>query len=525
MKNPAAFSHSTETSQAAARATSRTRLTAALLLLLILLAGLWNLAGPPMWWDEGWTLSVARNWVELGHYGRLQLGEPAPPGLEAAFPVTAGVALGMQLFGVGLWQGRLFGVLCTALALLLLAMLAQRLYDRRIALASLAVALLLTMHPQIHPLLQGRQVLGEIPMFAALLGGLLCLSLALERRVAWLLPASALLGLAWITKAQTAPFLLTALGVPTLVALFFRRRRVALLFGLALLGSYLMRRLYSWGIGMYLQDRSLPGEPVSGLLSVVALVLTPANRLLALNNLLIFGLPTLLGLLYALWLLWRDRGPAATGDGRWYIRLALLALAGSWLAWFALLSVGVPRYLAPPVFLGTIFVAVLLRDLTAGFDIVAGLNRLSALLSRRSVTRDGFAALLALLLFIGPLALTTLAFQRYYFVDDQSAQRVAAYFNAMPANSVLIETYESELHFLLDQPYHFPPDQTHVELNRRSLLNEQIEISYNPLAADPDYLVVGEFARGNQLYAPVIEAGIFRLLLQEGGYLVYERVP
>jgi hypothetical protein len=254
-------------------------------------------------------------------------------------------------------------------------------------------------------------------------------------------------------------------------------------------------------------------------------VLTPANRLLALNNLLIFGLPTLLGLLYALWLLWRDRGPAATGDGRWYIRLALLALAGSWLAWFALLSVGVPRYLAPPVFLGTIFVAVLLRDLTAGFDIVAGLNRLSALLSRRSVTRDGFAALLALLLFIGPLALTTLAFQRYYFVDDQSAQRVAAYFNAMPANSVLIETYESELHFLLDQPYHFPPDQTHVELNRRSLLNEQIEISYNPLAADPDYLVVGEFARGNQLYAPVIEAGIFRLLLQEGGYLVYERVP
>ncbi len=496
----------------------------ALLLLLILLLGGWNLAGPPMWWDEGWTLSVARTWVETGHYGRLQLGEPAPAGLEAAFPVTAGVALGMQLFGVGLWQGRLFGLLCTTLALLLLATLAQRLYDRRIAPASLAVALLLTMHPQIHPLLQGRQVLAEVPMFAALLGGLLCLSRALDKRAAWLLPAGALLGLAWIAKAQTAPFLVTALVVPALVALLCRRRRVALLFGLALLGSYLMRRLYIWGIGIYLQDRSLPGEPVSGLLSVVALVTTPANRLLALSNLLIFGLPTVLGLLYALWLLWRDRGPAANGDGRWYSRLALLALAGSWLAWFALLSVGVPRYLAPPVFFATIFVAVLLRDLSADFDIMSSLARLSALLSGRRVTRDGFAALLALLLFIGPLALTALAFQRYYVVDDQSAQQVAAYFNAMPAGSVLIETYESEMHFLLDQPYHFPPDQTHVELNRRSLLHEQVEIDYDPLAADPDYLVVGEFARGNQLYAPAIDSGAFRLLLQAGDYLVYERV-
>ena len=48
---------------------------------------------PPLFWDEGWTLSVARNWVELGHYGRLSLGEKAPHGLQAAYPVTLSVAL------------------------------------------------------------------------------------------------------------------------------------------------------------------------------------------------------------------------------------------------------------------------------------------------------------------------------------------------------------------------------------------------------------------------------------------------
>src|SRR5215203_4023431 len=81
--------------------------------LSLLALGLWNLAGPALWWDEGWTLSVARTWVERGHYGRLLDGQLAPPGLEASFTVTAPIALCFRLFGVGIWQGRLFGVLCT----------------------------------------------------------------------------------------------------------------------------------------------------------------------------------------------------------------------------------------------------------------------------------------------------------------------------------------------------------------------------------------------------------------------------
>jgi len=65
------------------------RAQAAIAILAVFVAGLWNLGGPGMWWDEGWTLSVARNWIERGHYGRLLDGQLAPPGLEAAFRDTA----------------------------------------------------------------------------------------------------------------------------------------------------------------------------------------------------------------------------------------------------------------------------------------------------------------------------------------------------------------------------------------------------------------------------------------------------
>ena len=121
-----------------------------------LLIGLWNLEGPEFWWDEGWTLSVARNFVERGHYGRLLDGEPAPGGLEASPVVTLPVALSFQVFGVGLWQGRLVSLAAAAAALALMFVLAARLYDQRVAWGtSGTLLLLLTAHLQLNALLTG----------------------------------------------------------------------------------------------------------------------------------------------------------------------------------------------------------------------------------------------------------------------------------------------------------------------------------------------------------------------------------
>ena len=103
----------------------------------------YHLGGAPPWWDEGWTMSVARNVLEYGFYGRLKLGALAPNGLEAAPPVVGMVALGMRLFGIGLWQARLLPTFCTAGALVSLYLLGRRLYGIGVARRAMAVLLLL----------------------------------------------------------------------------------------------------------------------------------------------------------------------------------------------------------------------------------------------------------------------------------------------------------------------------------------------------------------------------------------------
>ncbi|MBK9712519.1 MAG: glycosyltransferase family 39 protein [Kouleothrix sp.] len=491
--------------------------------LALLAAGLWNLSGPPMWWDEGWTLSVARNWAELGHYGRLLDGQLAPPGLEASFVVTAPVALGFRLLGVGIWQGRVPGVVFMVAALGLMYYLARRLYDRRVAIGTLFVLLLMPMHPQLHPLIMGRQVLGELPMLVYLLGGYACLLAALGRS-AWFLPAAiGLWGVALITKAQVLPFWAVSLLVPLGAALLARRWRAALLLGLALPGAWLAGNALVWLWVRLIHGHTLPGAPVQGLYDVTALVLTSFNRTFALYMTALVGLPLLAGLGYAAWRLLRPCDSQSVDAGRDSVRLALLAFTASWCAWFALLSVGVPRYLFPASFVGGLFIAVLLRDLTGGYDLKFTLASASAALRLR-VDRRVAGAWLAIALLALTVPITLITLNGYYFsYTNPAATEIAAFLNTQTAPGARIETYESELHFLLNRRYHYPPDQTHVELNRRSLTHQDIAIDYDPLAANPDYLVVGRFARENGLYQPAIDSGAFRLLRSYDGYELYER--
>ncbi|MFL5806071.1 MAG: ArnT family glycosyltransferase [Roseiflexaceae bacterium] len=490
--------------------------------LLFVVLGLWNLQAPGMWWDEGWTLSVARTWIERGHYGRLLDGQFAPPGLEASFPVTAPVALAFRVFGVGLWQGRLFGVLCAAAALALVYHLAVRLYSRAVALGALAVQLLMAMHPQLHPLILGRQVLAELPMLCYLLAGYACLLPALRRPLRFLPLAVICWGVALVTKAQALPFWAVSLAAPLAAMLLVRRWRAAGLLAIGLAGGFAVARALPWLWSLLLRDHSLPAMPVSGLYEVTALVPNLSNRMFALGNALAFGLLAALGLVYAAGRAVRARQDWAAHPDREIVRLALLALASSWYAWFVLLSVGVPRYLFPATFVASIFAAALLYDLTDQFNLAATLRRATSLFRRG---RRGAGAWLAILLVAISLPITIQTLYRFYLTNsDTSAFQAANFLNTQTPDGALIETYESELHFLLARPYHYPPDQLHVELNRRSLLGQDVTIEYDPLAANPDYLVVGTFSAGNRLYDQVIAAGAFRLVRTYGVYSVYERV-
>lgn len=430
-----------------------------ILLLLVLLT--WNLGSPSPWWDEGWTLSVARNLVEHGHYGRLLNGQLTADGMNASYTVTIPVALSFKLFGVGIWQGRLFGVLCTTGALLLMYYLAQQLYNRVIAIGTLFVLLLMPMHPLLHPIINGRQVMAEMPMLFYLLAGYALFLVTLQRSRWFLLPAIICWGIALVTKAQVLPFWTAALVIPPAVALLKRQWHMAGFWSITLFGALITAQLLPLVQAVLLLDHSPPRTPLQGIYSVTALVFNPANRLSALVIGGTLGLPTLLGLGYGTWEAWRwlrYNETSAASAALAGVRLSLLVLAGSWFAWYVLLSVSWMRYLFPAVFLGSFFLAALLYHMTA--HLRATFHARSNSDTRQQIRAGRWqraGGILAMLLVIVTSALTILSLSNTYRHTDYAAQAVAQFLHTHTAEDALIETYDSEIHFLLDRPYHYPP--------------------------------------------------------------------
>ena len=497
-----------------------------LLTFAILVAGTINLEStPPLWWDEGWNLSVARNWIERGHYGLLLNGEPVSPRLAGAFSVVAPIAVSFRLFGIGIWQGRIVGIFFTLGALALIHFLARRLYDRSVAIGTLAVLLFMLPHRELHPVLIGRQVLGEMPAIFYLLAGFACFLVALNKSL-WFMPVVVgAWGIALITKMQVLPFWVVSLSIPLLVTLFRRNWQLAGLLLIALIGSLITSQLLLWLQQFLLHSQMLPRSPISGLYDVTALVPVFSIRLTVLIVTLMFGLPTVLGLCFAAIKFIRNSKEKPCDVHLEVVRLALISLSGSWLAWYLFLSVGWVRYLFPATFIGSIFVAAMLRDLTHDFSLSSTIKRAGYALRHLRFNRQSVGALLAIVLISMTFPETQQMLYRSYVVNaDTSAFQVADLLNTQAAPNALIETYDSELFFILNRRYHYPPDQVHVELNRRTFLGQDVSIDYDPLAADPDYLVVGPHSKLWHLYDSVLATGAFRLLHAYSRYDVYERV-
>ncbi|MBI5564935.1 MAG: hypothetical protein HY870_08575, partial [Chloroflexi bacterium] len=336
---------------------------------------------PPAGWDEGWTMNVARNWVELGHYGQSLIGQPAPPGLTAAFPTAAAVALSFKLFGVGIWQGRLATVVCTWLALAVWWGVAKRASNSLTALVALGVLLLAQSDPALHPIMTGRQVLAEPLMMAFLLIGYASMTQALAttraRSIGWLLIAIGVWSVALIAKAQPLPFWTLSLLVPIGWLLLRRQWRTSAWLLMALIGSLLGRQLLP-GLIEAITQQTIAGQPLVGLTEVTALVLLPPVRLLALVLVAQIALPTVIGLVHAVRQQARAwRAPVDDWAGA-ILRAMLLIFAGSWLVWYMFLSRGSVRYAFPAVFVGSLFVAQLLSTITSGFQMRQWMKRLGA---------------------------------------------------------------------------------------------------------------------------------------------------
>jgi hypothetical protein len=479
---------------------------------------------PPVWWDEGWTMMVARNWVEHGFYGRYLAGQPAPPGLEGHYPVVASVALSFRFFGTGLWQARLPGVLYTLGAIGLAFYLAFKLYGAGAAWGTLAALLLFIGRPEINPLMIGRQVLGDMPVVFFLLAGYT--AFLLSAQVSWVILMLAIFfwGLALATKSQTLPFWLLATLLPLALLAMQKKRKLFWCLASALLGSVLVYRGILALKEIVLRGYTLLPEISQGIFYINAIITDYELRIASIQTVLFFSLAGFIGLAYVMMGVIRNLRHRGLTDPEEMVAFSLWLLAGSWFAWYLLFSNGGARYLAVPAFLASLFAGKMLNELSGSFSLRELLRRSAAMVSIRRSDRNGIGAIFVMILVMFSIPFTLFTYYAFWKSADDSAQRLAHQIHTSTAPDDLIESYDSELLFFLDRPYHYPPDPQHVALLLRYLRGTQEAVLYDPLVADPDYLVIGDTSRNWRLYEPVLVSGVFRLIQEEGRYQLYERI-
>lgn len=482
-------------------------------------------ASPGVDWDEGWTMSVAQNWVEHGFYGRLLDGQFAPNGLEASFPVVSTVALSMRLFGVGIWQGRLPAVLTMLAALAVLYWVARHLFDGRIALATLLILVFLVPHPRANVFWMARQMFAEPLQCLTLAGGFGALVLARSRSRRWLLVAMLALGTALVSKAQVLPFFLAAGSCAIVLNELNGRHTQAFSLTAVLLGSLVTWQLWGRLQSALLAGHSMTAGPVGDVYLVLGLVPSPTIRFTALVVVALVGTPVVLGLLF--FLAWRVRHKCSLRltDRDDDLRVALWVLASTWLLWFALLAhAGIVRYIFSPLFFGAPFAALAFSEITGGFDLRPALARLALPLRTHSLHRvqAGMWVAFLVVLFYLPLTLY-MSYATATAAEGCDLAATATYLNEQTPLGARIETYESPLFSLLHRPFHYPPDALHLELNKRAA-RLPATVVYDPLESDPDYLVVGATGGTWNLYTPVLLQGFFTPVQTFGQYEIFQRV-
>jgi hypothetical protein len=244
-------------------------------------------------------------------------------------------------------------------------------------------------------------------------------------------------------------------------------------------------------------------------------------------------LPTLLALGYAAWQhgqqLWKLRrrlpspAPVSNELACLLTQVGLLALAASWFAWYATLAMAWPRYLYPAYFIGAVFVGTWLAVATQQLNLKRCITILRTSLWQRKANKQNSMLLLAivLMLFTAPQAIhiTSLSYQ---LPDEEELVQTATWIHQNTTPDAIIESYDSELLFLLQRRFHYPPDEINLAWIRRVELAEQISFDYNPFVVNPNYIVVGSFGTLSGLYEDILVSGQVELVAQFGAYRIFQ---
>jgi 4-amino-4-deoxy-L-arabinose transferase-like glycosyltransferase len=489
---------------------------------LAMFAGLafWNLdAWPRLWFDEGVHLHVPKALVLFGVYadysseGFRHYGPTMSVGPTVMLPIAAA----FHLFGIDLFVARTVSVLYLVAAVACYFVFAARLGGERLAWVATA---LLVSSVGVDVLYLGRQVLGEVPAFAFVMGGLICWHAAWERpAVGRLVAAGVLFGLAVVTKYQFLLLLAPGLVGAWLVNRVWHRvlpDRVflwPLVIAMAVFGTWMATAVLALGPSTVAENLALMRRATRG----AALGFSTDNVGRAASTLFSFSL-------YGALLLPAVIHAAVRGldrsmrEFRWTALLCLIVPA---LGWFLLASIGWRRYAFAAVALAGLLVARLLADLTGGFrwPLPAGGGEAR----RRAAVAAAAWALLVSVVSL-PLAQRSASIVR---PPESFWRAAAAYLEAHVPHDALVETWEPELGFLTNHRYHYPPSALLIDAVAHRFgggpsPGDVYDFTSNGL---PDYVINGEFGTWVGVYPEVRLREAYDLLVAIGPYAIYQRRP
>jgi hypothetical protein len=488
--------------------------------LAILFLALFNLGRfPAPWFDEGSHLHVPKTLVRFGVYadygseGFRYYGPSIGIGPTVMLPVAAA----FKVFGIGLLQARLVMVAYLLAAIAAFFGLARAIGGARLAWFAAAI---LIGSQGINLLEWGRQMVGEVPALALMAGGWLLWVRAEENpSLRGLLPAGTLMGLAAVTKSQTALILVPTLFVAWLANWLYYRRLPHRYFLVPLLltgGAYAAWQFIALallGPGTLGENLALLQKFSAGAAFVFSpnLIVQSARNLLGPDVFAGWMIPVLVyGVAVSL---------RRSADGQRWGSVMIFVLGG--LAWYVFASISWLRYAFAPLAMAALVAARLLDDVLGRFDghPRAWWARLQQGELRATVAP--IALIGFVLMSLMPLALTA---RNIVSPPPPAAQEIANYLDANIPKDALIETWEPELGFLTDHNYHFPPHALldtavrHVWLGGPAPADQ-----YDFKAESPDYVIQGAFSDYAGLYAPETLSPDYELVTRIGAYRIYAR--
>lgn len=494
----------------------RAAVMATWVLVLVVLATA-NLGRHPVpWFDEGSHLQVPRTLVQDGVYAdrsaegfRYYVGPTTGVGPTVLLPIAAV----FEVAGIGLVQARLVMAAYLLFALLAAWALTRRLHGET---AALLVTALLVTAPALGVLEWGRQVLGEIPALAFLLLGTFFWARSVEQADdGWkdLTFGSLCFGLMAMTKVQFTILLGPSLVILFLVNRFYHRaissRFVAMPLVMVAAGAALWQLVALAPViqSGQLQETLTLAQRAS---STAFLALNPWRVLSNVKAVIgpdAFAFWLLPGLLYGFFLA-RDR------DVRGVQHAFLLIFAFVGLSWYAILSVGWPRYAFPGLAVATLFVARLLVDL------ISILRHAPDPRARPCWLASVCLVLVMIISMLGVHARTILGSR------DDSAQRMAAYMDVTLPPTAIIESWEPEVAFLSERTFRQPPPGSLDQAVRAIWITQTGLPDYDPehrgdAAYRPTHLLVGKFGKYTGIYASYLKRERPPLLTSVGTYDLY----